>query len=186
VSCGTVISRWAMWCVMAAVVVLLAACGGGGGGNDRGGNNAPVAVAGASSSGTVCVVVTLDGSASYDADGDELAFSWSITSRPAQSNANLTGTNPARPSFTADKPGTYTLRLLVSDGRSESAPSTVTYTGVLGPDIPVANAGSAQSRAQSSGVSTSGRRVSASRIRSTSRPAPEARRCRGPAAATPT
>jgi hypothetical protein len=100
-------------------------------------NQPPVADAGADRSGNVGVAVALDGSGSTDPDGlpAELAFSWIQTAGPT---ATLTGADTAAPSFTPTELGTYTFRLLVSDGADESE-DTVTVTIVNQP--PVADAG---------------------------------------------
>jgi PKD domain len=47
-----------------------------------GDNAAPVADAGPDHSGRVNTTVTLDGSASSDADGDDLTYQWSVVSKP--------------------------------------------------------------------------------------------------------
>jgi hypothetical protein len=59
--------------------------------------------------------VTLRGSGSTDADGDTLAYLWSVDTRPAGSTASLSATNVANPRFTADVEGNYILRLRVTD-----------------------------------------------------------------------
>src|SRR5262249_13818457 len=52
-------------------------------------NTAPVANAGGNQNSTVGSVVTLDGSGSSDADHDPITYSWTLTSKPAGSNAIL-------------------------------------------------------------------------------------------------
>jgi hypothetical protein len=49
----------------------------------------------------------LDGSHSSDIDGDLLAFTWSVLSRPAGSAATLSDTHAVMPTFTPDLAGTY-------------------------------------------------------------------------------
>ena len=105
-------------------------------------NTPPVANAGADSRAFVGDTVTLDGTASTDVDGDSLTYAWSLSSGPEGSSAQLTQTNAIRPSFTADRPGTYVAQLIVSDAWSASAPDTVTVTTENSP--PVAKAGAAQ------------------------------------------
>ena len=46
------------------------------------------------------------------------------------------------PSFTPDKPGTYTATLIVNNGSLDSAPSTVEISANVAP--PIADAGAAQ------------------------------------------
>lgn len=108
-------------------------------------NSAPVAHAGPDQSVLVGATVELDGSGSTDADGDLLSYSWSITSRPAGSQAQLTFESPDNddpaPTFVADVPGVYVISLVVGDSKALSAPSSVTVTAAAGNVAPVANAG---------------------------------------------
>lgn len=108
-------------------------------------NAAPVANAGSPQNVTTGTTVTLDGSASSDANGDPLTYAWTLTSRPSGSTATLTGANSARPVFTADQAGIYVATLVVNDGRISSTPATVTVTATVANAAPVANAGQAQS-----------------------------------------
>lgn len=83
------------------------------------GNSIPYANAGADQTGTTGDTHNFDASASTDADGDTLTYSWSIASKPSGSavtNASLSSKTTATTSFTSDVDGTYLLRLLVSDG----------------------------------------------------------------------
>ena len=91
-------------------------------------NSAPVANAGPDQETFVGRTVTLDGSASSDVDGDPLTFAWSLTSRPAGSTATFADPTAARPTFVADRPGSYVARLVVNDGTVNSAPDTVTIS----------------------------------------------------------
>ena len=61
-------------------------------------------------------LVTLNGSASFDGDGDPLTYSWSFTSKPAGSAAVLTSPTSVTPTFTVDRDGDYTVQLIVNDG----------------------------------------------------------------------
>lgn len=88
-------------------------------------NSAPVAAAGADVAATVGESVELDGSASTDADGDTLAFLWSLLVRPDGSTAELAGETLATPSLIPDVPGLYIAQLIVSDGQASSQPDTV-------------------------------------------------------------
>ena len=131
---------------------LLAACGGGGGGSSPSSpppitpaNSAPVANADSPQSTVVGVQVNLDGSASVDADRDALTFSWTLTSKPTGSAAAINAATTAKPTLTADIAGTYTVSLIVNDGKVNSAPVIVSVTAVIANVAPVANAGAAQS-----------------------------------------
>lgn len=108
-------------------------------------NRAPTANAGTDVMASVATPVLLNGSASVDPDGDALAFHWEAAVGFA--GLELTGTDTATPSFTAYVAGAYTLTLVVSDGRLQSAPDTVRVLvsgsggGGGGNLAPVANAG---------------------------------------------
>lgn len=121
-------------------VLLLAACGGGGGTSTptptpTPTNTAPVANAGVAQNVGIGSLVTLDGSASSDANGDALSYAWSLSSKPAGSGAALlSGTTP-RSTFVADVAGTYTASLTVSDGKLNSAAATVSVV-VSGLSLP--------------------------------------------------
>src|SRR6185436_11819871 len=50
---------------------------------------------------TVGATVTLNGSGTTDPDNDPITYAWSFNSRPAGSNATLTGANTVSPTFVA-------------------------------------------------------------------------------------
>ena len=102
-------------------------------------NSAPVANAGPDQTALVTHVVTLDGNASSDPDGDPVSYQWALTSRPAGSAAALSDPTAVSPSFLVDRPGSYTAQLIVSDGSASSAADSVTVVTVN--TAPVANAG---------------------------------------------
>ena len=104
-------------------------------------NAAPVGDAGSAASVLTGARVVLDGSRSYDPNGDPIAFAWTLTTRPPGSTAALAGAAGARPSFVADVAGTYVATLVVSDGRSSAAPATVVITASAAGAAPVADAG---------------------------------------------
>ena len=91
-------------------------------------NHTPVAHAGENQTITLDSLVQLNGNASSDEDNDTLTYSWSFTSKPAGSEALLSDSNIANPTFTADVKGTYMLQLVVNDGEVNSTPSNVTIT----------------------------------------------------------
>ena len=91
-------------------------------------NVAPVAMAGAAQSVALGALVTLDGSASSDANGDALRYAWTLTSKPTSSTATLTAASSAKPTFKPDVAGNYVASLIVNDGKLSSAVSTVTVT----------------------------------------------------------
>ena len=66
-------------------------------------NTAPVADAGADQSVRYGQTVQLNGTASSDADGDPLSFSWAFVSRPAGSQATLLNPTGPTPTLVADR-----------------------------------------------------------------------------------
>ncbi|HSL02919.1 MAG TPA: PKD domain-containing protein [Nitrospiraceae bacterium] len=74
-------------------------------------------------------LITLNGSASSDANGAPLTYSWSL-SGPAGSAAVLANPTSVSPTFTVDLVGTYTAQLIVNNGTVSSAPDTVIITNV--------------------------------------------------------
>lgn len=88
--------------------------------------------------------VFLDGSASYDEEGDEITYLWAITQKPAESEAELSDPDSVTPSFVADVHGDYEISLVVTDiFGAASDPDTV---GVNFENVPpVADAGDTQS-----------------------------------------
>ena len=107
-------------------------------------NVAPVANAGTAQN-VVLGTVTLDGSASSDANGDALIYTWTLLNKPSSSAAVLSSATSAKPTFTADKAGIYVFGLVVNDGKLSSAPVTVSITAAAANVAPVANAGANQS-----------------------------------------
>lgn len=91
-------------------------------------NAAPVANAGSAQNVPYTTTVTLDGSKSSDADGNPLQYAWTVVSKPTGSTAVLSSATVVKPTFVADKLGTYTFQLIVNDGTSNSAASQVKVT----------------------------------------------------------
>jgi len=96
-------------------------------------NTSPVANAGGPYTGTEDVAVTFDGSGSDDPDGDPLTYAWDFGD-----GSTGTGVNPTH-AYTAG--GTYTVTLVVNDGKVNSDPSTTTADITEVNDPPIADAG---------------------------------------------
>jgi hypothetical protein len=114
-------------------------------------NVAPVAEAGADLSGPADGTIHLDGRASYDPDGDTIAYNWYFDHVPE--NSALGGTERAigfskngssdasQTSFTPDVQGTFVVGLKVNDGKVDSPPDFVVVTAEAPEGKPVAVAG---------------------------------------------
>ncbi len=120
------------------------------------GNSTPMAAAGADQNVTTGSEISLDGSASSDADADTLGYSWAIVSLPAGSSAALADTTVVNPTFTPDAEGSYVLSLTVNDGSEDSAEVYVTVTAASGNSAPMAAAGADQNITTGSEVSLDG------------------------------
>jgi len=99
-------------------------------------DGAPVAAPGADQCVLPGTLVWLDGSGSFDPNGDSLTYAWSMVSTPS-STATLSNAAVVNPDFYADAPGRYVISLTVNDGLLSSATKTVTVTA----RIPVPDSG---------------------------------------------
>ena len=97
------------------------------------GNRRPVAVAGSDQIVILGNTVSLDGSASYDPDGDPLEYCWSFLDRPPECGTVISGSQCECCSFVTDAWGIYTLRLIVNDGVEDSLPDDVQVLVRAGP-----------------------------------------------------
>ncbi len=89
------------------------------------GNLAPIAESGYRVRGLVGDAVELDGTQSLDANGDLLAFQWTLLHGPVDHDAQLQAANTPNPQFSTTVPGVYLAQLMVNDGTLDSAPATI-------------------------------------------------------------
>jgi RHS repeat-associated protein len=83
--------------------------------------------------------VALDGTQSFDLNGDMLSYSWSLLSSPAGSAAALDDPQSPKAALRTDVAGLYVVQLKVHDGGLSSQP--VTFAVRAGGALPVADAG---------------------------------------------
>ena len=111
-------------------------------------NQSPTAEAGSNLTISSTSTITLDGSSSYDPDGDPLTYHWAFDTLPAGSALDesvapflVNDTTDAQTSFVADTEGTYVVSLIVTDALGESStPDRVTVT-IKTAELPKADAG---------------------------------------------
>lgn len=78
----------------------------------------------------------LDGTRSFDPDGQALRFAWSIVSAPVGGTAKLNDATSSTPSVIVDTPGTYTFRLVVTDPSAAVAAAATQVTFVYADTTP--------------------------------------------------
>jgi hypothetical protein len=84
--------------------------------------------------------VALDGSSSFDPESKPLAYAWEIIV-PSGSTAKILNPGAMITSFTPDKVGAYTIRLIVNDGRQNSIGAGLVVNVYSDNAPPTANAG---------------------------------------------
>jgi len=119
-----------IWLII--LTLSLAACNGGGGSSSSKAsiaeNKRPVANAGADIVVTEQQLATLDGSNSYDEDGDTITYKWSQTSGPT---VTLSSDSDNTPSFIAPEgEEIISYQLTINDGKDISIADTITITVV--------------------------------------------------------
>lgn len=114
----------------------------------------PIANAGLNKTVPEGEIVQLDGSESYDNDGNPITYSWK-----SPIGIHLNDSTLIKPTFTAPdvKVNTnFTFTLVVNDGTSDSDPSNITVTVLQVNKRPLANAGTDKSVTEGASVSLSG------------------------------
>jgi PKD repeat protein len=106
-------------------------------------NQTPTADPGGPYSGMIGQSITFDGSGSSDPDGDTLTYAWDF-------GDGATGINE-QPIHTYAAAGTYTVKLIVSDGQVQSDPVSTQVTVAAPNTPPVADAGPNQTLVLPSG-----------------------------------
>ncbi len=99
-------------------------------------NTAPVADAGTDQTVDAGDIVYLDGTGSYDPNGDNIAYWWTVAAYPGGSSPSLSSNTSPTPNFIAADAGTYMIDLVVNDGQLSSSPDSVRVTANEASDDP--------------------------------------------------
>jgi hypothetical protein len=75
--------------------------------------------------------IDVDGSLSYDPDGDLLTFRWMLTSVPEGSTAAFEDPTAVYARFFADVAGTYVVKLIVNDGQVDGSLAMISIVAVV-------------------------------------------------------
>ena len=107
-------------------------------------NIAPTAAAGSDQTVSTNATVTLDGSASSDANGDALTYGWAQTGGPSVTLGDASAVSPTFTAPASETVLTFTLTITDSHGLADSTPDEVVVT-VTSNLPPIADAGDDQS-----------------------------------------
>jgi hypothetical protein len=102
-------------------------------------NRPPVAIAGPDQNVMVGQLVTLNGTASSDPDGDQITYHWTVLQIPSGSaiaTSSLSSSTGPMPTFTPDVVGTYLIELFVADGKVNSGSDQITVLAERPPNVP--------------------------------------------------
>ena len=97
----------------------------------QGPNQPPIAIAGSDQEVTQGEQVRLNGSRSYDPEGDDLEYIWSFVSLPNGSNTNF-WTENEKATFQADLEGEYLIGLIVRDNKQAKSQMDVVMVRTTG------------------------------------------------------
>jgi len=117
-------------------------------------NKAPVANAGIDQSVVEGSIVTLNGSASYDPDNNNISYFWSAPAGITLNSATITNPKFTAPNLLTDQ--NYTISLIVNDGTVNSIADQVTINVKHINLAPVANAGNNQTLNEGASVTLDG------------------------------
>ncbi len=116
----------------------------------RTGNDAPVADAGTDQVGVTAGTITLDGSASFDPDGDPITFQWDQVSGQA---VDISGRNTAKATFRSTEGQTYSFRLTVKDDHGSMSLARVSVSTKDNPKVLVQRFAATPSTIKAGGTS---------------------------------
>ena len=126
-------------------------------------NSPPIANAGLDQNVITGQAVTLNGSKSYDPEGDMITFRWTFVQVPAGSSvtdSSLSDATSAKPQFTPDLNGAYRLQLIVNDSDLDGVPDEVVINATTPNVPPNAHAGPDQNVFTGNGVQLDGSKSS--------------------------
>ena len=99
-------------------------------------NTIPVAVAGQGYGVFTGRQFSIDGSSSFDADGDLITYTWSVISSPGDGIMSISAADQPRAYFTASADGYYVIRLTVRDGTASGKPLLIPVHASPTGDVP--------------------------------------------------
>lgn len=126
------------------------------GDDDGGPNHAPVAEAGNTLFIDLGDTAYLDGTGSYDPDGDVLDYLWEIISAPQGSTVPLAGETSVNPSLTPAVDGVFEIKLTVADPGGLEGDDVTSVWVAAGNQPPIADAGPDQTVDQNDAVHLDG------------------------------
>ncbi|MGD9991658.1 MAG: cellulase family glycosylhydrolase [Salinivirgaceae bacterium] len=106
------------------------------------GSAAPIAITSGYQKGLINSALELDGTGSFDPDGEEIeSYLWNIEEKPEGSSVLINSPEQAKANFTTDVAGTYLVSLTVGSGFNQSVPAYKTLDIRAFNNKPVAVAG---------------------------------------------